>query len=75
MRKHSSQQTENVKITNYFKYRNLEYDSKKETYSVIEEFVFSIEETYNVTIMAIGYDRYNALSSAQKWDKKKLNQK
>jgi putative protease len=24
-------------ITNYFKYRNLEYDSKKETYSVIEE--------------------------------------
>lgn len=39
-------------------------------YSVIEEFVFSIEETYNVTIMAIGYDRYNALSSAQKWDKK-----
>ena len=39
-------------------------------YSVIEEFVFSIEETYNVTIIAIGYDRYNALSSAQKWDKK-----
>lgn len=39
-------------------------------YGVIEEFVFEIEEKYNVRIMAIGYDRYNALSSAQKWDTK-----
>ena len=39
-------------------------------YGVIEDFVFKIEEKYHVTIMAIGYDRYNALSSAQKWDKK-----
>ena len=39
-------------------------------YSVIEDFVFNIEEKYNVHIMAIGYDRYNALSSAQKWDTK-----
>ncbi len=39
-------------------------------YSVIEEFVFKIEEKYGVKIMGIGYDRYNALSSAQKWDKK-----
>ncbi len=38
-------------------------------YSVIEDFVFNIEEKYGVKIMAIGYDRYNALSSAQKWDK------
>ena len=36
-------------------------------YSVIEKFVFDIEEKYNVTIIAIGFDRYNALSSAQKW--------
>ncbi len=36
-------------------------------YKVIEDFVFSIEQKYGVTIMAIGYDRYNALSSAQKW--------
>jgi phage terminase large subunit-like protein len=36
-------------------------------YSVIEDFVFGIEEKYGVTVMAIGYDRYNALSSAQKW--------
>jgi len=39
-------------------------------YSVIEDFVFHIEEKYGVTIMAIGYDRFNALSSAQKWDTK-----
>jgi len=39
-------------------------------YSVIEDFVFAIENTYDVTVMAIGYDRYNALSSAQKWDEK-----
>ena len=39
-------------------------------YSVIEDFVFNIEEKYGVTIVSIGYDRYNALSSAQKWDEK-----
>lgn len=36
-------------------------------YKVVEDFVFAIEEKYGVTVMAIGYDRYNALSSAQKW--------
>lgn len=39
-------------------------------YGVIEDFVFNIEEKYKVTVVSIGYDRYNALSSAQKWDKK-----
>ena len=39
-------------------------------YKVIEDFVFAIEEKYDVVVMAIGYDRYNALSSAQKWDEK-----
>lgn len=39
-------------------------------YSVIEDFVFKIEEKYGCYIHAIGYDRYNALSSAQKWDQK-----
>lgn len=36
-------------------------------YAVIEAFVNDIEEKYQVKIMGIGYDRYNALSSAQKW--------
>ena len=39
-------------------------------YSVIEDFVFGIEEKYGVQIMGIGFDRYNAMSSAQKWDTK-----
>lgn len=39
-------------------------------YSIIEKFVFDIEEKYGVKVMAIGYDRYNALSSAQKWSEK-----
>lgn len=39
-------------------------------YKVIEDFVFEIKNRYDVTVMAIGYDRYNALSSAQKWDEK-----
>ena len=37
-------------------------------YKVIEDFVLNIEKQYGVVIRAIGYDRYNALSSAQKWD-------
>lgn len=37
-------------------------------YSVIEDFVFNIEEKYGVNVKALGYDRYNALSSAQKWE-------
>ncbi len=39
-------------------------------YGVVEDFVFKIEERYGVTVKAIGFDRYNALSSAQKWNKK-----
>lgn len=36
-------------------------------YKVVEDFVFAVEEKYGVTIVGIAYDRYNALSSAQKW--------
>lgn len=39
-------------------------------YGVVEDFVFKIEEKYNVAIKAIGFDRYNAISSAQKWNQK-----
>lgn len=37
-------------------------------YSVVEQFVFDIEKRYKCHVVAIGYDRYNCLSSAQKWD-------
>ncbi len=39
-------------------------------YSVIEAFVFDIEEKYGVHVVAVGYDRYNAMSSAQKWNER-----
>ena len=35
-------------------------------YSVVENFILSLEERFKVQIQAIGYDRYNALSTAQK---------
>lgn len=35
-------------------------------YSVVEDFILHIEEKYNVQIQAIGYDRWNALSTAQR---------
>lgn len=35
-------------------------------YEVIEKFILQIEEQFDVTVAAVGYDRYNALSTAQK---------
>ena len=37
-------------------------------YGAVEEFVLSLEEKLGVQIQAIGYDRYNAISSAQKFE-------
>lgn len=39
-------------------------------YSVVEEFVFTLEERLGCSVAYIGYDRRNAMSSAQKWDEK-----
>lgn len=35
-------------------------------YRVVEEFILRLEKNYGVLIQAIGYDRWNALSTAQK---------
>ena len=35
-------------------------------YKVVEDFILSLEERYKVQIQAVGYDRWNALSTAQK---------
>ena len=35
-------------------------------YSIVEQFVMNVEKKYGVSVVAIGYDRYNCLSSAQK---------
>ena len=37
-------------------------------YSVIEDFVMNVERDYGGTVMALGYDRFNCMSSAQKWE-------
>lgn len=39
-------------------------------YEFIEDFVFSLESKYGVIVQGIGFDRYNAISSAQKWSHK-----
>lgn len=43
--------------------------NKTVDYGVIEDFVFNIEKKYGVNVKALGYDRFNALSSAQKWER------
>ena len=42
-------------------------------YAVVEDTILGIEEKYNVQIQAIGYDRYNALSTAQKLERAGYN--
>ena len=42
-------------------------------YTVVEAFISGLEEKYGVSIQAIGYDRWNALSTAQKLDKEGYN--
>ena len=38
-------------------------------YAVVEDFILSLEERFGVVIQAIGYDRWNALSTAQKLER------
>lgn len=42
-------------------------------YSVVEDFIAGIEQKYGVQVQAIGFDRWNALSSAQKLEKNGYN--
>ena len=42
-------------------------------YNVVEDFICSLEDRFGVTIQAIGYDRWNALSTAQKLEKAGYN--
>lgn len=38
-------------------------------YAFVEDFIFNIEKKYGVQVQAIGYDRWNALSTAQKLER------
>lgn len=42
-------------------------------YAVVEDFILSLEEKLGVQIQAIGYDRWNAVSTAQKLEKAGYN--
>lgn len=42
-------------------------------YSVVEDFIMNIESKYGVQVQAIGYDRYNCLSTASKLEKAGYN--
>ena len=42
-------------------------------YGIVEDFILSLESKYGVQIQAIGYDRYNAISTAQKLEKAGYN--
>ena len=42
-------------------------------YAVVEDFILSLEKNYGVQIQAIGYDRWNALSTAQKLERAGYN--
>jgi phage terminase large subunit-like protein len=42
-------------------------------YAVVEDYIMQIEEKFNVQVQAVGYDRYNALSTAQKLERAGYN--
>ena len=42
-------------------------------YSFVEDFILGLEEKYGVTIQAIGYDKWNARSTAQKLEREGHN--
>lgn len=42
-------------------------------YAVVEDYILKLEEEYGVQVQAIGYDRYNALSTAQKLERAGYN--
>ena len=42
-------------------------------YAVVEDFILNLESKFGVQIQAIGYDRWNALSTAQKLEKAGYN--
>lgn len=42
-------------------------------YRAVEDWILGVEERYGVHVMAVGYDRWNALSTAQRLDEAGLN--
>ncbi len=42
-------------------------------YAAVEDFILGIEERFGVQVQAVGYDRWNALSTAQKLERAGYN--
>ncbi|MBP5423724.1 MAG: hypothetical protein J6Y78_14915 [Paludibacteraceae bacterium] len=60
-------QTEKVNYKEFIRHgKCIACGSRVIDYSVVENFIMGLEERYGVKIQAIGYDRWNALSTAQK---------
>ena len=53
---------------NYYDYCKAGWCIACGDHSVIEDYVLTLEEKMGVKINSLGYDRYNAISSAQKWE-------
>lgn len=60
-----------VEKVDYFLYKDLGYcfhcGDNVIDHNFVEEFVMGLEEKYGVKILDIGYDRYNCISSANRW--------
>lgn len=72
---------EEKQVSEKVDYRNLVNNTDKVVacgdkvidYAVVEDFIMSIESRFGVQIQAIGYDRWNALSTAQKLERSGFN--
>lgn len=60
-----------IERVDYFMMRDNGYaffcGDKVISHRYVEDFVLSLEEKYGVSIRGIGYDRYNCISSANRW--------
>ena len=64
------QASEKVDYRNLVKTENvISCGNKVIDYAVVEDFIFDLPKKYGVEIQAIGYDRWNALSTAQKLER------
>jgi len=67
-------QTEKVNYKEFIRHgKCIACGSRVIDYSVVENFIMGLEERYEVKIQAIGYDRWNALSTAQKLERAGYN--
>jgi len=66
-----------IEKVDYFRYRDYGWvhmcGDNVIDHSYVEQFVIDLQKNYGVNIIDIGYDRYNCVSSANKWYNSGLN--